>query len=86
MHQRKTNLERLLARRPDGITVAPFERGEIGLDLFRAACRMGFEGLVSRHRDRPSRGGRQKRWIKMLWGGADGEGLWHARRSVQRHQ
>jgi sugar lactone lactonase YvrE len=24
--------------------------------------------------------------IKMLWGGADGEGLWHSRRSVQRHQ
>lgn len=26
---RKTNLEQLLARRLDGITVAPFERGEI---------------------------------------------------------
>ena len=35
---RKTNLTRLLARRPDGIFVAPFERGEIGPDLFRAAC------------------------------------------------
>ncbi|MGY4622638.1 ATP-dependent DNA ligase [Bradyrhizobium sp. USDA 4486] len=30
LHLRKANLERLLARRPDGITVAPFERGEIG--------------------------------------------------------
>ncbi|MGY8685016.1 DNA ligase [Bradyrhizobium sp. UFLA05-153] len=47
LHLRKTNLERLLARRPDGITVAPFERGEIGPDLFRAARRMGLEGLVS---------------------------------------
>lgn len=28
------------ARRSDGITVAPFERGEIGPDLLRAACRM----------------------------------------------
>jgi bifunctional non-homologous end joining protein LigD len=27
---RKTNLARLLARRPDGIFVAPFEQGEIG--------------------------------------------------------
>jgi bifunctional non-homologous end joining protein LigD len=53
LHQRKTKLERLLARRPDGITVAPFERGGIGPDLFRAACRMGLEGLVSKHRDRP---------------------------------
>ena len=41
LHLRKTNLERLLARRPDDITVAPFERGKIGPDLFRAACRMG---------------------------------------------
>ncbi|WP_341511986.1 hypothetical protein [Bradyrhizobium sp. ISRA442] len=43
LHMRKTNLERLLARRPDSITVAPFERGEIGPDLFRAACRMSLE-------------------------------------------
>jgi ATP-dependent DNA ligase len=65
LHMRKANLEQLLARRPDGITVAPFERGEIGPDLFRAACRMGLEGLVSKHRDRPYRGGRQKFWIKV---------------------
>ena len=30
LHLRKTNLERLLARRPEGIFVNPFERGEIG--------------------------------------------------------
>ncbi|WP_091966183.1 ATP-dependent DNA ligase [Bradyrhizobium shewense] len=65
LHLRKTNLERLLARRPDGITMAPFERGEIGPDLFQAACRMGLEGLVSKHRDRPYRGGRQKHWVKV---------------------
>ncbi|WP_247973538.1 hypothetical protein [Bradyrhizobium sp. 195] len=40
LHLRKMNLERLFARRPEGITVAPFERGEIGPDLFRAAYRM----------------------------------------------
>src|ERR1700751_5373790 len=38
---RKTNLARLLARRPDGIFVAPFEQGEIGPDLFRDACNYG---------------------------------------------
>jgi ATP-dependent DNA ligase len=38
---RKTNLARLLARRPDGIVAAPFEQGEIGPDLFLAACNMG---------------------------------------------
>ena len=50
---RKTNLARLLARRPDGIFVAPFEQGEIGPDLFRAACDMGLEGMVSKRADRP---------------------------------
>jgi bifunctional non-homologous end joining protein LigD len=62
---RKTNLARLLARRPDGIFVAPFEQGEIGPDLFCAACNMGLEGLVSKRRDRPYQGGRSKHWIKV---------------------
>jgi bifunctional non-homologous end joining protein LigD len=62
---RKTNLARMLARRPDGIFVAPFEHGEIGPDLFRAACNMGLEGLVSKRRDRPYRPGRSPNWIKV---------------------
>ncbi|WGD55144.1 hypothetical protein QA641_15380 [Bradyrhizobium sp. CB1650] len=45
LHMRKANLEQLLARRPDGITVAPFERGEIGPDPFRAALLHGPGGL-----------------------------------------
>jgi len=65
LHLRKASLERLLARRPDGIFVNPFERGEIGPDLFRAACDMGLEGVVSKHRDRPYQGGRSKHWIKV---------------------
>jgi len=48
LSMRKTNLDRLLARRPDGIFVAPFEQGEIGPDLFRAARNMGLEGMVSK--------------------------------------
>jgi bifunctional non-homologous end joining protein LigD len=62
---RKTNLARLLARRPDGIFVAPFEQGEIGPDLFRAACDMGLEGLVSKRRDRPYQSSRSKHWVKI---------------------
>jgi ATP-dependent DNA ligase len=65
LHLRKTSLQRLLARRPEGIFVNPFERGEIGPELFRAACRMGLEGLVSKHRDRPYQAGRSKHWIKV---------------------
>ena len=62
---RKTNLARLLARRVDGIHLAPFEQGEIGPDLFRHACLIGLEGLVSKHRDSAYCAGRFNRWIKV---------------------
>jgi ATP-dependent DNA ligase len=65
LSMRKTNLARLLARRPDGIFVAPFEAGEIGPELFRAACEVGLEGLVSKRRDRPYQAGRSKHWVKV---------------------
>ena len=62
---RKPNLARLLSRRPDGMLAAPYEQGEIGPDLFEAACNMGLEGLVSKRADRPYRAGRSKDWIKI---------------------
>src|SRR5215813_1641200 len=65
LSMRKTNLERLLRGRPDGIFINPFEIGAIGPDLFRAACGMGLEGLVSKRSDRPYRGGKSPHWIKV---------------------
>jgi len=62
---RKSDLAQLLRDRLDGIFVAPFEQGEIGPDLFRAACRMGLEGAVSKRADRPYRAGRSKDWVKV---------------------
>jgi bifunctional non-homologous end joining protein LigD len=62
---RKTNLARLLARRPDGIFVSEFEQGEIGPDLFHKACEFGLEGLVSKRRDSTYRAGRSPNWIKV---------------------
>ena len=62
---RKANLERLLARRPEGVFVNPFEREEISADLFLAACDMGLEGLVSKRRDRPYQASRSKHWLKV---------------------
>ena len=53
------------SRRVNGIHLAPFEQGEIGPDLFRHACLIGLEGLVSKHRESPYRGGRFDRWIKV---------------------
>jgi bifunctional non-homologous end joining protein LigD len=65
LSMRKPNLARLLARRPDGIFMSDFERGEIEPDLFRKTCEFGPEGLVSKDRDRPYRGCRQKFWINV---------------------
>jgi ATP-dependent DNA ligase len=65
LEMRKTNLARLLRGRPDGIFIAPFESGEIGPDLFRAACDMGLEGIVSKRRDRRYIAGRTKEWMKV---------------------
>jgi bifunctional non-homologous end joining protein LigD len=65
LSMRKASLSRLLARRVDGIFLSDFEQGEIGPDLFRHACLMGLEGLVSKHRDSTYRGGRYDRWIKV---------------------
>ena len=65
LSMRKTNLARLLVRRPEGIFVAPFEQGEIGPDLFRKACEFKLEGLVSKHRGRPYRPGRSPNWVKV---------------------
>ena len=62
---RKTNLARMLERRPDGIFLAPYEQGEIGPDLFRKACEFGFEGLVSKHRDRSYHAGKSPNWLKV---------------------
>ena len=64
LFMRKTNLARLLARHPAGF-LAPYERGEIGPNLLRAACNTGLEGLVSKRADRPYRAGRSKDWIKI---------------------
>jgi hypothetical protein len=50
---RKTNLQRLLARRVDCIHLAPFEQGEIGPELFRHACLMGWK-VWSRNTGRAS--------------------------------
>jgi ATP-dependent DNA ligase len=43
----------------------PFECGGIGADLFRTACHMGLESLVSKHGDRPYQGGRSRRSVRV---------------------
>jgi bifunctional non-homologous end joining protein LigD len=60
---RKTNLARLLSRPVNGIFIAECERGDIGDDLFRAACDTGLEGIVSKRLDRAY--GKWPHWIKI---------------------
>jgi hypothetical protein len=42
-----------------------YERGDVGDVLFKVACNMGLEGIVSKHLDRPYGAGRCKHWIKI---------------------
>jgi bifunctional non-homologous end joining protein LigD len=65
LSMRKASLARPLRGRPDGMFIAPFETGEIGPDLFREACKMGLEGLVSKRLDRRYRAGRSPDWVKV---------------------
>ena len=48
-----------------GFAALVLQRREIGPDLFRHACLMGLEGLVSKHKDRPYRAGRSPHWVKV---------------------
>jgi bifunctional non-homologous end joining protein LigD len=65
LHLRKNLLAKMLRRRVDGVILNDFDQGEIGPDLFRHACLLGLEGIVSKHKDRPYRAGRSKHWIKI---------------------
>jgi bifunctional non-homologous end joining protein LigD len=65
LHLRKNNLARMLARRIDGIMLNDYEQGGIGPDLFRHACLMGLEGLVSKRADSRYKGGRSPDWVKV---------------------
>jgi bifunctional non-homologous end joining protein LigD len=65
LSMRKSNLARLLSRPVNGIFVAEYEQGDIGQNLFRVACNMGLEGIVSKRLDRAYGTGKCKHWIKV---------------------
>jgi bifunctional non-homologous end joining protein LigD len=62
---RKSNLARLLSRPLDGIFIAEYEQGDIGPLLFRVACNLGLEGIVSKRLDRAYGTGKINHWIKV---------------------
>src|SRR5262245_11583342 len=62
---RKATLASVLAKASRGIRFndhIKFDDGEI---VFRHACKMGLEGIVSKRKDSPYRSGRSSDWLKM---------------------
>ena len=61
--ERKRSLAKILAGSPDAITYSEHIEDE-GLIVFRHACQMGLEGIVSKRLDAPYRSGPSKVWLK----------------------
>ena len=64
LSRHQTNLACLLARRPDGIFVAPFEAARSVLTCFARLASSDLK-VVSKRADRPYRAGRLLDWIKL---------------------
>jgi len=64
LEARKAKLAKVLSRSQHGIYFSEHldDDGEL---IFKHACRMGLEGIVSKRRDFPYRCGRTKCWIKV---------------------
>ena len=64
LSMRKDLLARLLDGSCSGIVYSEHLEAD-GADVFAAACRMGFEGIVSKRRDKAYTSGPCKHWVKV---------------------
>jgi bifunctional non-homologous end joining protein LigD len=64
MADRKKRLARLLGRRRLGIVLSE-HTDQDGATVFRQACKMGLEGIVSKRLSAPYRSGPSRDWIKV---------------------
>lgn len=64
LEQRKARLRKVLICRKVGIVYNDHLDGD-GATIFQHVCRLGLEGVVSKHRDLPYRSGRAKSWLKI---------------------
>jgi bifunctional non-homologous end joining protein LigD len=62
--ERKLRLRALLARRKSGIVYNDHIDGD-GATIYAHACKLGFEGIVSKRRDFGYSSGRSKGWLKV---------------------
>jgi bifunctional non-homologous end joining protein LigD len=61
---RREALAALLHKAGDGLRLSEHLEGH-GALMFRRACAMGLEGIVSKRRDAPYRSGRSPHWVKV---------------------
>jgi bifunctional non-homologous end joining protein LigD len=64
LEARKARLAELLANARTGIHLVEHIPGD-GVTIFKHACLMGLEGIVSKRRDHPYRSGPSKAWLKV---------------------
>ena len=64
LEQRKDRLAKLLQKPPDGIVLNAHYVGD-GAKVFREACKLGCEGIVSKRRSSHYRSGRSTAWVKV---------------------
>jgi bifunctional non-homologous end joining protein LigD len=62
---RKATLANILARATHGIWFNDHIEEEDGETVFRHACELGLEGIVSKRKDSPYRSGRSPDWLEM---------------------
>lgn len=64
LEDRKRRLRKLVGRRRQGIVYNDHTEGD-GVTIFRHACKLGLEGIVSKRRDFAYSSGRTKSWLKI---------------------
>jgi bifunctional non-homologous end joining protein LigD len=62
--ERKAALRKVLRRTNGGIQYVEHTEGD-GAEMFKAICKLGLEGIVSKRIDAPYRSGPSKSWIKV---------------------
>ena len=64
LEERKAALAKLLKNAPQGVHLVEHMAGD-GATIFEHACKLGCEGIVSKHREHPYRSGPSKAWLKV---------------------
>jgi bifunctional non-homologous end joining protein LigD len=64
LEARKAARAKLLKKVAGGIHLVEHMAGD-GATIFAHACKLGFEGIVSKHREHPYRSGPSKAWVKV---------------------